>query len=257
MALIRITANTFAKCERLVNFSAWTRKICRWNKKPRANNKFDINSATRLELNKALNSSDRLFFFPSNAFVTVLSARSRAKRAHAHLECKFFSGPLLFCIIGRENYAFSGERDRYPHNYFLIERFARRESEFQFAAQGSNAFMPREKRSRNHSILFAAPAPPSPYLYLDVSLPISLPSRKTRRSLSIPRNAKFLGSLGELDALQRFSQSALPIVRVHRTYVSALFFVVSSPRCFREFRHANHRFPRANRRSRDLQKRAA
>lgn len=34
---------------------------------------------------------------------------------------------------------------RYPHNYFLIEQPAARERRFQFAAQSSNAFIPRKR----------------------------------------------------------------------------------------------------------------
>lgn len=58
-------------------------------------------------------------------------------------------------------------RDRYPHNYFLIEQLAARERRFQFAAQRSNAFILR-KRSRN-----------------DFSRPLATPASRLAPSISM------------------------------------------------------------------------
>lgn len=135
-----------------------------------------INSAVPLELNKTLNSSDHLFFLS----MPLSRYYQREVRVHrVHFECKFFSEPLLFSIISRENYAFPRECNRYPHNYLLIEKLAAQERGFQFVAQRSNAFMPR-KRSRSHFSRSSHCASPPPYsLYLDALLAIPFPSRSS------------------------------------------------------------------------------
>lgn len=84
---------------------------------------------------------------------------------------------------------------RYPHNYFLIEQPAARERRFQFAAQSSNAFIPR-KRTQPEPLFFRS----SRRLYLNALFPLFLFLRLPRSTSnyeplrirnSLPRNAKF------------------------------------------------------------------
>lgn len=132
-----------------------------------------------------------------------------------HFECKFFPGPFA---VGQEDYSFLRERD-IPHNYFLIEQPAARERRFQFAAESSNAFIPRKRTQPENHLSLALLAE----LYLNALLPSSsflfLQPRITNRCRGFAILSRGMSSLWtsrkEKEASSWFSDRIASTVRIN------------------------------------------
>jgi len=156
----------------------------------------------------------------------------------------FFQG---YFIIDRENYAFPWD----PHNY-LIEQLRSAKARVSICGAKKQRLYAEKTQPEPLFSTLSPRHPPGPPLS-----PLRIADRAAAQTSFFLdyEEWKFLQRSRGREALQRFSRSASPIVRTHKTYINARFFL-ASPLTVPD--HANRQFPRRNcRQTLDSQERTA